>query len=316
MTRTTELTHLLKNLKLGAMAATLPERIALARREQLDYASFLEIILSDEVNRRAHRRTELQLHNAGFEETCRLEDFDWSASITMDRRLLDAVFSLEFLDKARARAPGGTGGVGKSFLAQALGYSAIHAGHTVRFSHADDFSKAVAQARVDNSTDRTFRSFLSPDLLILDDLGLHGLTAQQSADLYKLILNRHRSSSFVITSNRAVYEWLSLFDDPILGNSALDAWTTPATKSSSRAPDTASDSRRRSFSSLARIFFGWAATPLTTRPFLCRCHSLEHRPSMPLQIPGSWTPVRTVWNYRQDQSLVLVQQFLHTAPYG
>ena len=72
MTRTTEPTPLLKSLKLGALASTLPERIALARREQLDYASFLEIILSDEVNRRAHRRTELRLHNAGFEETCRL----------------------------------------------------------------------------------------------------------------------------------------------------------------------------------------------------------------------------------------------------
>ena len=58
-----------------------------------------------------------------------------------------------------------------------------------------------------------FLSCLSPDLLILDDLGLHRLTAQQSADLYELIL---------ITSNRAVDEWLSLFDDPILGNSALD----------------------------------------------------------------------------------------------
>ena len=80
----------------------------------------------------------------------------------------------------------------------------------------------MAQARVDNSVDRTFRSFLTPDLLILDDLGLYRLTAQQSADLYELILNRHRSSSFIITSNRAVDEWLSLSDDPILGNSALD----------------------------------------------------------------------------------------------
>ncbi len=73
-----------------------------------------------------------------------------------------------------------------------------------------------------NSVDRTFHSFLSPDLLILDDLGLHRLTPQQSADLYQLIISRHRVSSFVITSNRAVEEWLSLFDDPILGNSALD----------------------------------------------------------------------------------------------
>ena len=56
----------------------------------------------------------------------------------------------------------------------------------------------------------------------LDDFGLQGLGAQQSADLYELIIARHRQSSFVITSNRAVDEWLGLFDDPILGNSALD----------------------------------------------------------------------------------------------
>ncbi len=98
----------------------------------------------------------------------------------------------------------------------------VSGGHTVRFIHADDFFKTMTQARVDNSVERTFRSFLSPDLLILDDLGLHRLTAQQSADLYELIISRHRVSSFVITSNRAVEEWLSLFDDPILGNSAPD----------------------------------------------------------------------------------------------
>ena len=65
-------------------------------------------------------------------------------------------------------------------------------------------------------------TFLTPELLILDDLGLRRLTAQQSADLYELILNRHRSSSFIIASNCAVDEWLSLFDDPILGSSAFD----------------------------------------------------------------------------------------------
>ena len=88
---TTDLTPLLKRLQLGPMAAALPEGIALARREQLDYASFLEIILSDEIHRRAHRRIEMRLHQAGFKETCRLEDFDWTASITLDRRLLPGV---------------------------------------------------------------------------------------------------------------------------------------------------------------------------------------------------------------------------------
>ena len=55
-------------------------------------------------------------------------------------------------------------------LAQALGYAAVRAEHTVRFVHAADYFRTMNQARVDNSLDRTFRSFLSPDLLILDDL--------------------------------------------------------------------------------------------------------------------------------------------------
>ena len=113
-------------------------------------------------------------------------------------------------------------GVGKSFMGLALGYAAVRAGHTVRFIHADDFFRSMAQARVDNSVERIFRPFLTPDLLIPDDLGLHRLTPQRSADLYELIVSRHRVPSFAITSNRSVDEWLSLFDDPILGKSALD----------------------------------------------------------------------------------------------
>ena len=69
-------------------------------------------------------------------------------------------------------------GVGKTFLAQALGFSAILAGHTVRFLHVDDFFRAMTQVLVDNSLEGTFRSFLSPDLLMPDDLGIHRLSAQ------------------------------------------------------------------------------------------------------------------------------------------
>ena len=89
------------------------------------------IILNDEVNRRADRRIELRLQGAGFEETCRLEDFDWSASITLYRRLLDAVFSLKFLAKHEHVLLVGPAGVGKSFMAQALGFTAIRAGYEV-----------------------------------------------------------------------------------------------------------------------------------------------------------------------------------------
>lgn len=153
---------------------------------------------------------------------CRLEDFDWTAQVTVERRLVDTVFSLDFLNRHEHVLFVGPVGVGKSFLAQALDYAAVRAGHSVRFSRADAFFRTLAQSRIDHTLEKAFRSFLSPDLLILDDFGLQKLTAQQSTDLYELIIARHRQSSFIITSNRTVEEWLGLFDDPTLGNSALD----------------------------------------------------------------------------------------------
>jgi DNA replication protein DnaC len=222
MTTTNDLKPLLKRLRLGYILNTLPERLALARRDQLDYAAFLEIILADEVTRRDNRNLEIHLLAAGFEEVCRLEDFDWTAPITVDRRLLDAVFSLDFLNRHEHVLFVGPVGVGKSFLSQALGYAAVRSGHSVRFIRADAFFRNMAQSRVDHTLEKTFRTFISPDLLIMDDFGLQKLTAQQSTDLYELIIARHRQSSFAFTSNRSVEEWLGLFDDPILGNSALD----------------------------------------------------------------------------------------------
>ena len=123
-----DLIPLLKRSKLGQMLPTLPERIALARSDSLDYVAFLEVILSDGVNRRDVIRLNTRLEKAGFEQICSLEDFDWGAGITVDRRLVDAVFSLEFLDRSEHVLIAGPVGVGKSFMAQALGY----AGHKVR----------------------------------------------------------------------------------------------------------------------------------------------------------------------------------------
>jgi DNA replication protein DnaC len=222
MTLDPDLHRLMKRLKLGALAPTLPERLTLARAQQLDYAAFLTLLLADEVQRRDHQAVDRRLYLAGFEEAVRLEDFDWAAPITVDRRQLQALFSLDFLVRKEHALFVGPVGVGKTFLAQALGTAAVRAGRTVLFSRADSLFKDLAQARIDHSFEKAFRRYLTPELLIVDDFGLHRLTAQQSQDLYELIIERHRRSSFVFTSNRSVDEWLGLFDDPILGNSALD----------------------------------------------------------------------------------------------
>lgn len=217
-----DLARLLKRLKLGPLLPTLPERFALARAEQLDYAAFLTLLLADEVQRRDQQALERRLVQAGFEERVSLDGFDWTAPVQLDRRQVQHVFTLEFLARKEHVIAVGPVGVGKTFLVQALGAAAVRAGHSVLFVRADALLKELGQARADHTFERVFRRYLVPQLLILDDFGLQRLTAQQSADLYALVIERHRKSSFAITSNRAVDEWLGLFDDPLLGNSALD----------------------------------------------------------------------------------------------
>ncbi|MFC1593172.1 ATP-binding protein [Candidatus Omnitrophota bacterium] len=121
-----------------------------------------------------------------------MEDFDWTAQITVERRVLDTVFSLDFINRHEHVLLSGPVGVGKSFLTQALGYADVRTGHSVSFTRADAFFRTLAQSRIDHTMEKTFRAFLTHELLIVDDFGLQKLTAQQSSDLYELIIASHR----------------------------------------------------------------------------------------------------------------------------
>lgn len=82
--------------------------------------------------------------------------------------------------------------------------------------------KTLYAARADNSLDRELVRLISPQLLVIDDFGLERLTQEAAHDFYEIVAERYQRSSTIITSNRHVQEWLCLFDNPILANSALD----------------------------------------------------------------------------------------------
>ncbi len=82
--------------------------------------------------------------------------------------------------------------------------------------------QSLHQSQADNSFERELWSWVAPDLVIVDDFGLRRLTAQQSSDFYDVLVERHTHAATFVTSNRVVDEWVALFDDPILANSALD----------------------------------------------------------------------------------------------
>jgi DNA replication protein DnaC len=212
----------LKRLKLSGLLATLPDRVAYARKAKLCELDFLELVLQDEGERRDHKNLALRLGRAGFEEDQTLEGFDWNAPVSFDRDRVRDLFSLGFIERQEDVILLGPVGVGKTFLACALGHAACRAGHEVLFLRADRLLHQLHQSRADHSTDKVFRRLLAPDLLIIDDFALRRLDAQQSSDFYEVILERHRRTSTILTSNRSIDEWIPLFEDPVLAQSAID----------------------------------------------------------------------------------------------
>jgi DNA replication protein DnaC len=212
----------LKRLRLSGLLLTLPDRIAYAKKTKLSELDFLELILQDEIDRRDQKNLTQRLGRAGFEEEQTLEALDWNAPVTFDRDRVKDLFSLGFIERQEDAIFLGPVGVGKTFLASALGHAACRAGHDVLFLRADRLFQLLHQSRADHSTEKVRRRLLAPDVLIIDDFGLRRLDAEQSSDLYEVILERHRRSSTIVTSNRTIEEWIPLFDDPILAQSALD----------------------------------------------------------------------------------------------
>src|SRR5262249_19884618 len=113
-------------------------------------------------------------------------------------------------------------GVGKTFLATALGHAAVRRRFTVHFERSDRLLKRLRASRLDNSHDAEMRKLIRLDMLIIDDFALQALDALDTADVYELIVERHRAAATVVTSNREPIEWLGLMADALLAQSAID----------------------------------------------------------------------------------------------
>ncbi len=217
-----ELKTLLRQVKLGRSLDTLPERLALAKTNHLGHAEFLELVLADEVSRREATSADRRSRAAGLDPVMTLDRWDDSAKVHYDKAVWHELCSLRFIDGGHNAVIMGPVGVGKTFLATALGHAAVRRRYSVHFERCDRLLKRLRASRLDNSHDSEMRKLLRVDLLVIDDFALQNLDALDTADVYELIVERHRSAATVVTSNREPIEWLALMADPLLAQSAID----------------------------------------------------------------------------------------------
>jgi DNA replication protein DnaC len=218
----------LKRLRLGGLLPTLAERLTLAEKEDTPYEDLLLMLLVDEISRRDSTASIRRADQAGLDPDMVLERWDKSAKVTYDRRVMNELSSLRFVEDHRNVVILGPVGVGKTFLANALGHLCCRAGFNVRLQRADGLLRLLKQSRMDNSRDVVMTELATVDVLIIDDFALEPMSREESRDIYQLFVERNARLSTVVTSNRDTAEWIATFDDALLAQSAVDRFKNNA----------------------------------------------------------------------------------------
>ena len=217
-----ELKGVLKKLKLGRILPTLPERIVLAEKQKLSLEETLLLVLSDEVSRRESTACKRRADKAGLDPAMTMERWDPTSKVRYDKRVLAELMSLRFVEADKNAVVLGPVGVGKTFIAQAIGHVATRHGYNVIFTRADAMLRRLKQSRLDNSREAVITELATVDLLIIDDFALEPMTRDESRDVYQLFVERSGRASTIVTSNRDTAEWLATFDEVLLAQSAVD----------------------------------------------------------------------------------------------
>jgi len=194
-----------------------------AAREQWTHAGYLQRLIEGESQRRQDRSIARRIAAARFPLIKTLDQFDWNWPKKINRAQVRHLFSLGFLkDKASVVFVGGVG-LGKSHLALALGHAACLQGHSVLFTTAVEAINTLAAAQAQCRLKEELKKFLSPTILVCDELGYLPIDKTGADLLFQIISARYEKGSTIITTNEIYKKWSRIFNnDATITSAVLD----------------------------------------------------------------------------------------------
>lgn len=222
MDETVLISKKITSLKMPGMLNTFESRLHTASTEKWSYSTLLDMLLTDELDRRHHTQLARRLSKSNLTPEKTLETFDFAFNPKVPAALIRELAICKFTSEAQNIFLLGPSGTGKSHLAQALGHEACRRGFDVLFYRCHQLFDWIRMGQGDGSHKKRMEHIIKTPLLILDDFGLQTLEEEQQEDLYEVICQRYEKRPLIITSNRDMSEWTGIFSNSLIASAALD----------------------------------------------------------------------------------------------
>ena len=212
----------LHQLGLSGMAQAFAELEASGEGATLTHADWLSLLVDREVTHRRDKRLATRLRSARLRHNAVVEDVDYRVHRGLDRALFHKLTAGEWIDAHDNLILCGPTGVGKSWLACALGHQACRDNRSVLYQRVPKLFADLALARGDGRYPRIMRSLNGVQLLILDDWGLEPLDGSARRDLYEILEERYGRRSTILTSQIPIDKWHEIIGNPTYADAILD----------------------------------------------------------------------------------------------
>jgi len=213
---------ILHSLKLFGMARSLETRLADPQQAALSHDEFMGLLVQDEKLYRDNLRLRRLLKKAKLRQEAALEDIDYGVSRGLSQQVILELANPQWITAHRNVLVSGPTGVGKSFIACALGNAAARAGYTVLYMRAPRLFETLQQSRGDGSHLKALARLSRVQLLIIDDFLLTQLSDSERRDLLEVVEDRYQTGATIIASQCPVKDWHPNIGDPTLADAICD----------------------------------------------------------------------------------------------
>jgi DNA replication protein DnaC len=212
----------LAQLKCYGMLAGIDTRLAEATSAGWSHTEFISALTTDERLHRENDRIKRRIRVANFRQDASMERLDLTSKRNLTKTQVQDLFQLGFINAPRNVIILGPTGVGKTYLATALGNQACRKGYSSFFIGMNMLIEKLAISRAEGGFLKLRDKLTKVDLLILDDLGIKRLPPSAVQDLYDIMEERHQSKSTVITTQLPVENWKEVIEDPVALEAIID----------------------------------------------------------------------------------------------